>query len=80
MTGDISGVRTRQRKLHLLPYRADGPSLSIDYSNSRYSESSRKVNDFIQALNLTTLITEHRNWFMNRFIPHLLLIIKITVL
>jgi hypothetical protein len=29
MTGDMSGVRTRQRDLHFVPKRADGPSLSI---------------------------------------------------
>jgi hypothetical protein len=31
MTGDMSGVRTRQRKLHFVPERADGPSLSFNY-------------------------------------------------
>jgi hypothetical protein len=30
MTGDMSGVRTRQRKLLFVPERADGPSLSIN--------------------------------------------------
>jgi hypothetical protein len=31
MTGDMSGVLTRQRKLHFVPERADGPSLSFNF-------------------------------------------------
>jgi hypothetical protein len=31
MTGDMSGVRTGQRKFHFVPKSADGPSLSINY-------------------------------------------------
>jgi hypothetical protein len=31
MAGNMSGVRTRQQKLHFVAYRADGPSLSIHY-------------------------------------------------
>jgi hypothetical protein len=31
MTGDMFGLRTRQRKLHFVPERAGGPSLSIKY-------------------------------------------------
>jgi hypothetical protein len=30
MTGDIPGAHTRQWKLLFVPYRADGPSFSID--------------------------------------------------
>jgi hypothetical protein len=39
MTGDMSGVCTRQRKLHFVPLRADGPPLSINYIHTWYITS-----------------------------------------
>jgi hypothetical protein len=42
MTGDMSGVRVRQRKLHLVPETADGPSLSINYIHTYMLSDSAK--------------------------------------
>jgi hypothetical protein len=39
MSGDMSGVRTRQRKLLFVPGRADGPSLSINIHTYTYITS-----------------------------------------
>jgi hypothetical protein len=37
MTGDMSGVRTRQRNLLFVPLRAEGPFLSINFTHKRES-------------------------------------------
>jgi hypothetical protein len=53
----MSGVRTRQRKLHFVPLRADGPSVSIDYRQTSLKQNNCAI-DAVKFFETDIIVSE----------------------